>query len=484
MGLTLLGLALASRHARDGRRSVAPVLELAVDREVPERSEPATGLEGVGHEGGAEHRSALEPHSAAAVPALDARSPAEAARLVVVLLADGVPARQGSVSIASSRGARTVDVAARTGAAVFDGLDAGSEVRVRVAATPLGYLAPRSGLVRGAREQRVRLSGEETKLELELTAAAHVWGELSFDGGIEPPERALVRCMSLGAASGDELATVTAVVEEGRFSAYLPSGEWLFESTLARVAAAPVAVGSAEPRLGSFPPAARREVLEAGSSTRIDLRYVRGGLALRGRIVDEDGRAIAGVQVTVSPLEGDPQRPGDDAATRVRGLLRVDSDSEGRFEARGLIAGRYRVLVAPDCCRPLAAPGVNSLAEPIGALHARLGADGGHDPLELVAQRSRPMRAFGHVVVDPEWARLHGVLGETPRVTVELGVSLERAKPVTYDVALVDESYDFWIEAHELAVLTVELADRLVTYPLFLVPQDAPGGSPQILTFP
>lgn len=57
-----------------------------------------------------------------------------------------------------------------------------------------------------------------------------------------------------------------------------------------------------------------------------------GGMSLTGSVVDEEGEPIAGATIRLERVVGDLVQPAE-----------VRANNEGRFEARGLIGGRYRV---------------------------------------------------------------------------------------------------------------------------------------------
>ncbi len=69
---------------------------------------------------------------------------------------------------------------------------------------------------------------------------------------------------------------------------------------------------------------------------------VTAGRAIRGRVVDAEGKPVAGVMVS-GEMEADPEHP---RARRTDGWSGVATDESGRFELAGLLPGGYALVVS------------------------------------------------------------------------------------------------------------------------------------------
>ena len=89
----------------------------------------------------------------------------------------------------------------------------------------------------------------------------------------------------------------------------------------------------------------RSVTLVAGREPESVSLVVPGGLSIAGRVLDPQGRALGGFEITLRP---DLVVPDEHAERNQYG--RVDSD--GRFRFDGLVPGSYRVALTPNRVRP------------------------------------------------------------------------------------------------------------------------------------
>ena len=105
----------------------------------------------------------------------------------------------------------------------------------------------------------------------------------------------------------------------------------------------------------------------AHAGTETSVHRVWEGSTLQGRVVDGEGRPLAEVAVRSSPAE-----PGlvDAAATDMPPPAVVDSrsDDDGRFELRGLMPGRHRIVARPSEFGPQSVDGVEVVVSTGAAL--------------------------------------------------------------------------------------------------------------------
>jgi hypothetical protein len=138
----------------------------------------------------------------------------------------------------------------------------------------------------------------------------------------EPLLRAHVTLRGMAAASRRNIAALTDA--EGKFSATVPAGSYT-------VTADRVGFTHTADRLGRLGISA---MVRAGDRTEVKLKLNPNG-AITGRVVDENGEPVEGVNVFV---EGGT----------TRGIpLTASTDEKGQFRLGGLEAGRYRVKARP-----------------------------------------------------------------------------------------------------------------------------------------
>jgi hypothetical protein len=176
-----------------------------------------------------------------------------------------------------------------------------------------------------AEDQRITLvAGDDRTIDLELEHAGQVTGVVVDERG-EPVAGVYVRLARPGlqpTARGGEAMTD----ERGAFDAGgIPAGEYLAE-----VFPAPLPAHAFPPARGPAPPI---RVPRDGAATGVVLAIQHVRAAIRGKVVDDTGAAVADVAITAVG--------GLDFGTMAPPLTMTDVG--GRFEITGLARGAYRV---------------------------------------------------------------------------------------------------------------------------------------------
>lgn len=201
------------------------------------------------------------------------------------------------------------------GAYTFDGLEPG-EYQIYAESRRLGAFSPGPTvtLVEGERRENVNV---------ELSLAGAIAGIIVDQDGV-PVAGAFVRFSLVDGSDFGEATTA----EDGRFHARAMSGGGEYAYEVRPSARSEI---SYSPALGTrFSPVRLADGTSTVSDLRIRIR--REQLVLAGRVVDVDGRPVAGARVTITPSMYDGQP--------------LVSDANGAFTATGLPAGTYGVAAA------------------------------------------------------------------------------------------------------------------------------------------
>jgi hypothetical protein len=196
-------------------------------------------------------------------------------------------------------------------------------------------------------------AGETTRLDLTLPAGARVAGRVTDLSGL-PVSGARVEMTALARWPARELQGQTVTRSDGAVISSRGVGDQPGETVLAVPAGSRTTdeqghyvferVSPGEKRLAvsdpaqRLAPAERSLVLQGDASlTGVDFA-LDPGLSLSGRFTDPEGRLLAGVRISVKPLDSDVF-----ALTAT-----AETDSEGRFTVGGLSAGLQRMTASKD----------------------------------------------------------------------------------------------------------------------------------------
>lgn len=219
----------------------------------------------------------------------------------------------------------------------FGGLDPGRySLEVEPASLPPGLLALPDPAT-GSPERSVHVGpGEQRALELALVAAARVDGSVRDAHGRPVPE-AEVHLEPIDPLSGlvahaahsderGEFELLLVLPGAYRFGTRWPAGRWS----------------------GAAPPPIRL-TLAAGEARRLEPCAEPTARTIRGQLLDEAGRACAGVRVRCEWDEGEhgPRPRGEPVVPSSLVVARTRSEPDGSFRLTGLPAGPLRLRVAP-----------------------------------------------------------------------------------------------------------------------------------------
>jgi hypothetical protein len=313
---------------------------------------------------------------------------------------DGVGVAWAKVSLYRGQ-AKAETVTDPRGGFAFDGLESGvCRLYVDARSLPDGFLPPwrqqvpreATGNPTGIFGTALRLAnGEEREVDLRVFAAGSVSGRLVGPLG-EPIENSLVSiCSSVG-------VTHSTRTDAGGFFAMAN----VYPGSYSTI----VKLGAERAGLAASSPLPIRFELEAGERRVLpDLQAGVGGHILRGSIVDEAGRPVAGLSVVCE--EAMHSVPGSRWETV--------TDDAGRFELGRVPSAELVVTVGLDeCSKPEGLARISKRVAPI-AVDARAEAD----VLDLgvvEVEASHPFRLVGRVRVDPAWAEANRFERWTVRV--------------------------------------------------------------------
>lgn len=345
-----------------------------------------------------------DPRAAAPLPAAAERASIRAT--VVDHLGRGLlPAE---VELRSGSQAARVLALDTDGGASFDVLPGEHRLLVRAESLAPGWLAPwgqeqasvlasdplaRPGFL--ARTVAIERADERPVIELCVWRAARARGRV-LDAAGEPAEGVGVRLQSV---AQEDLLVEARTDADGCYAFEdLYPGDY---TLLARPAQA------RRPELRALP-ATRPLALAIAEGEDVlcaELRLRAGERELAGRVVDQDGRPLAGLEVRVQPIAPSDQMPHAGAFP----ALSSRTDADGRFLCADLPAERVLVRVEPgfDPAAPLLERRLAAAVEPF-----EVDLSGAEARLELApvrARASRPFVARVALALDLDWARAHGL---------------------------------------------------------------------------
>jgi hypothetical protein len=455
---TLVALAAASllaigiRAVLQPRTGDAAAPELPPDAQAAAERQPASIP--VSGDREVERRAVADEHSFVGKPAADPTAPA---RLTVELVAADGPAQQGEVELRlrSERTGRRASVDPADGCARFEALSPGTYM-ISLSQLPAGFLAPRDFQPQFLAEPErvsVTLAGEDRTLRLELEPAVHVFGFVRTpDGQLaqsvpvqwSPTNRFSLRATftSRGDPRAQYFEPLGFDLVEGRYEGDVAGGLWVI-SLDGQLAGADRAAGA---RLETPVPQLRQ--LTPGATAQIDLEFrLAGNCSLRGTIRDEDGQPYGGLVVHAEALHAlvEPST-GEKLEWPAGGGLAVSSPVDGSFLLDWLCPGPYSVYVEAQELRSTMDPGVG---RGVGAAiqPRRLELLGGIATLEYTIRRPHPVHVTGGVVIDPAWAKEHGVEGLLPMMDLVRPSGREDRPETRAPVAVRAGGFELWVDA-------------------------------------